>query len=697
MTLLATTTQEWFSTLPDEVREWPEWSLLSQDQLVAVEAICAGRYKVVNLLGRAGSGKTFTLKFAARVLEALDVEVRICGTTGVASQNAGGESTVNSLFRLGTGNFLPTGLVDFSGERRRQLRRAIEKASTNFTGTKNTELVIVIDEISMATAEFLVLVYQVMSAVSINRKFRFVLVGDLRQLLPVVAKSRVEKPWTDFFSLYFETAKFQPVSEDKQVYVYGSMLDGPFQMNGKESILPQGTEWTSLAISLVTNHRQKADDESAWFIDALNTLGDGAEGKGFNHPKVKPLRQRVWLKDANDQYRNLVTGGLMPDVDGLHIYGTNREVAAENERALASAKGKHVTYKAEEITPLHPDWTVEDVLKEIAPLEPELKLAVGLKFMVRLNLNPQLLNGTIGEIVELRQNPDEIVIKLPDGTIHEIVQTEIPMPSTASGPVARVKMFPGHLSHAMTPWKAQGLTIREPLIYHLNGWQQTHGLMYVVCSRVTEPDLLYLMVDKAGMLSKAVYCEEKVRTYIRKAERNTERLLQGQPLIPDISYECTYSDEATEQVAHQFRLDGDTYCFFYKNGSRVLANRLVGTQWVRCTLSEQILNAVEVEVERLQLQRSYQSSTFWKVDGDRVYFGPYEVELLEYVEKVSSKATTESNSDAVTVYSIPMDDGQVVYGMLVKDQAKLSAKLRDNPESVNWFEYISYIWFHPNS
>src|SRR5436190_22447200 len=84
----------WQASLSIEIQDYKEWQTLSNDQMVAVYAICSSEYKAVNLMGRAGSGKTFVVMFCRKLLEAMQKEVRVIGSTGVAAQNAKGESTL---------------------------------------------------------------------------------------------------------------------------------------------------------------------------------------------------------------------------------------------------------------------------------------------------------------------------------------------------------------------------------------------------------------------------------------------------------------------------------------------------------------------------------------------------------------------------------------------------------------------------
>lgn len=502
--------KKWAESLPEEIRELPFDFLTDSepnDQLVACYCICSGKYDAVTLLGRAGSGKTFVLQACRSILLMLKCEVRICASTGIAAKNAGGEGTINRFAGLKAGNSTaPEGYRDFVEGHwiRSSIAKRADQIAENFNGSLKQDLIVFIDEAGMCSSEMLLLTYQVLKRAVPKRRIRFIMTCDFRQLLPINKKE--DMPWDSYTSLAFEDAKFHFAGTSKdQVVTYGSLMtDGPFEKTEMQN-------WRSIQISLVKNRRQA---EGSWFANSLNSLGDGND---FNHPDVTPLTNRVWLA-AQGGYKNMRTQAELPDlVNAIHLYNTNQAVASHNAQALEAAKARgaeHRTYRAYIEAGA---WSEEEILSEVAPLTLDMTLAVGCKFMVRVNVNEHLTNGTVGIIRKLE--PSRILIEVPSGEQHWVEKQGIPLPVThRNNKVGVFEAIPGVLAHAMTPWKAQGLTIREPMVYHLNSWMQTHGLLYVVCSRVTEPEYLYIVVEKGKMLNKAVVCEPRVKQFIHRTE-----------------------------------------------------------------------------------------------------------------------------------------------------------------------------------
>lgn len=507
---LWTEAKKWVETLPEEIRELP-YDFLSDpepnDQLVATYCICSGKFDAVTLLGRAGSGKTFVVQACRSILLMQKCEVRICASTGIAAKNAGGEGTINRFAGLKAGNSTaPEGYRDFVEGHwvRSGIAKRADNVMFNFDPSLKQDLIVFIDEAGMCSSEMLLLTYQVLKRAVPKRRIRFVLTCDFRQLLPIDKKENM--PWDVYTSLAFEDAKFHFAGTDKSnVVKFGSlMMDGPFEKNDMQ-------QWRSVQISLVKNRRQA---EGSWFANALNSLGDGND---FNHADVTALTKRVWLF-SREGYKNMRTQEPLPElVDAIHLYNKNADVAAHNQRALEAAKERGAEFRTYRAYLEEGAWTKDEILSEVAPLSMDMTLAVGCKFMVRTNVNEHLTNGTVGIIRKLEAK--KILLELPSGEQHWLEEQNAPLPvNNRSNPVGVFRSIPGVLAHAMTPWKAQGLTIREPMVYHLNSWMQTHGLMYVVCSRVTEPEFLYIVVDNGKMLNKAVVCEPRVKQFIHRTE-----------------------------------------------------------------------------------------------------------------------------------------------------------------------------------
>lgn len=511
--------KSWLDNQSDELKDYPFWAMASEDQMIAAYAILSGRFDCVALMGRAGSGKTHLVRHCRNMLQMLDCEVHITATTGIASSNAGGEGTINKFAGLKSGNStLPQGLFDDVENHWKRVsitRRANDVASVDLRST--ADLVIFIDEISMMSSENLFLTLQILRYVCRNRRIRFVCTGDFRQLL--IVNKKQELPWQEFQSLAFEPSAFNPAGSE-EIYEAPSLF---------ESGTLDGKPWRAVTISLMTNHRQKSG--AGWFVDALNALGDG---NNFNHPLVAPMLNRVWVSDESGGSFNFKSKEPLPDLsEAVHLFSSNSEVASHNREALkvALAKGAECQTYTAKISP--GSWTREEILNEVAPLEESVTLAVGLKFMLRVNLSAELNNGTIGVITQLDE--DAIKITLPDGTAHWIGMTSIPLPKNKRGvAVGTFEAIPGVLAHALTPWKSQGLTIDAPVVYHLNKWYAAHGQLYVAASRVTKPEYLFILTDNMKKLNKGIVCEEKVKAFILKTENNMRSALGESVTYPQV-------------------------------------------------------------------------------------------------------------------------------------------------------------------
>jgi len=539
---LWTEAKAWTNSLPDGIKELPFDFLQAEtpnDQLVAAYAICSGKYDSVMLSGRAGSGKTYVLKACRLILQLLGCEVRICASTGIASKNAGGEGTINRFANLGDGTRVaPKGYKDFCGSHwtRKGILDRVTGVLANFDQSETKDLVIFIDEVSMCSSEILLLTYQVMSEALPNRRIRWVGTGDLRQLLTVDKLKGF--PWKSFCSLFYEEARFHfaGTPEDK-VIRYGSMFShaGPFEI-GKGA-----KRWNYIGLSLLENRRQEGD---SWFANSLNAIGDGHK---FGHPEVAKLLCRVWVPKKG-KYVNALTGDVLPDLEGaIHVFNTNDAVARHNRKALESAKRKiseralsemksvltpeEVETQADEIVSKALDAKVRtykidirpgemsksEILDEISPMEEDMELAVGCKFMVRLNLDNQLTNGTVGVITQLEAT--RIQIQTRDGNLVWVNCTDIPLSVNSKGiPKGNAFGLPGVLCHGMTPWKTQGLTFSEPLVYEVESRHRVHGRLYVAASRVTSPEYLYLLATNQKQLDDAVYSSSKIASFIQLVE-----------------------------------------------------------------------------------------------------------------------------------------------------------------------------------
>jgi hypothetical protein len=710
--------KNWTSTVKGSF----EWSSLSDDQLLAVYKIATGGYNFFGLYGKAGSGKTRTTMFAKSVLEALGWEVRVCGTTGVASVNVRGEGTINKLFALGLGNVLPTGLADLDPRgyniRDNTSKSAIKIKVNSFAGSNSKRpLAIFIDELSMSSSENLYLCYCIIKEAYPNRQILLVGVADWRQLLAVPSK---DTRWEMFTSLPFEDALFKP--KGGELYTF-------------PSVLKNTDNWKVFHMSLVTNHRQKT--AQGWFVEALNALGDG---KDFNHSDIAGLQSRVWY-NKNEKYVSLRGGKELPVLeDAVHFYNTNAQVLQRNKEVLDAAKAdghEHRTYKAQ-IRAFAKNWDIDKIAKEVSPIEAITELAVGLDFMVRQNLNENLANGTVGKIVKLEKN--KIKIRLDDGSEHWVEETDINLPVGDNGnPVGQFIGLPGHLSHALTPWKGQGLTIRKPVVYHIDRKNRFHGLVYMIATRVETPDNLYIVCEDMSLLNWAVYCDPRVKEFIKFTEQVTYNLLgeveKSEPQTQSIEehsmkraklfdFEYIQEDRSETAVAHILKLANSMFVVCYEAGevtSAMYDSKAGEFDWDRpvdaSVLREadlfireegydvaSIATAVEV-VEEVEVNNSEEEVIsseaelpMWAIDptnSNNIVINNHSVpvwkgEAINWVEK--------KNNDVRTIYAFDVVDSEGKdyggYGVYIKDPAAFGSLLISDQETFEFFKQnVKYVWF----
>lgn len=460
---------------------------LSDDQLIVIQTAMFGGFDVLSVTGKAGTGKTHTLKLMRELLEEIyDVKVVVVAPTGVAGQNAGG-GTINSK-GLGGGDLLPRGVREQgAGYNRAGIESCVSKGKAHLSG--NDSLVVVLEEAFATPSEYVVLFYQLCDLIRPG-EVKFVIVGDPGQLPPV---NKVREGSLRCVSNIWEPARF--VTKQGTEHVYGSILDGPFPI--KEGKKPH---WRSVRLALTKNHRQK-DDKS--FVSALNYIRVGGKLEG----------------PASILLSRFMSSTLQPKnpEKALHIYSSRKKVAEVNELAVKKAK------KAKTKTRIYNAVYSGDVSKvDIFPASLEMELAVGLPFMVRQNLPTKgVYNGTIGTIVELREHSIVISVKGRNVELEYEENPDVPV-NGAGKPVCTLKMLPGHLGVGITGHKCQGLTLEEEVIVHLDpqtdGWlKHQAGAMYVMLSRVTSIDNLFID-GQPGFVNSLISASPEALNYIKTSE-----------------------------------------------------------------------------------------------------------------------------------------------------------------------------------
>jgi hypothetical protein len=428
-------------------------SLFNMDYLTPSQAHAfalfeAGHNIVVS--GQAGTGKSYLLSKIRASAEAKRRKVLLTGSTGTSVQNINGHGTFNSVFGLGKGfdNLRPSGVEADSimaSSRRSQTRAG------HMSLGEATELVVVVDEISMLDTKLLSLAAT--SAAKENIEIQWVLVGDPGQCTPPKGE------------LFFKDFSLEYPGQAPEKY---------------DSFLKTG-DFKCVALKEVV---RQAGDQA--FLADLNALRVG----------------RAPGPVVIERFKASMAG--LPE-DAIHTYFNNDSVMQHNregtERLIAGGAASR-TYRANVklLQSGAAQWP-----KQFDPIEQEMVLAVGMPVMVRKNLKVDgtlvAANGSTGTILELR--PSSVVLRLKNGKVIEIESQELDGPKDGQGrQLGKYVQLPLHPAFAVTGHKLQGLTLDEPLVVHpyqrVGGNRRpvsTPGWLYVVCSRVTRAEHLYFATE----------------------------------------------------------------------------------------------------------------------------------------------------------------------------------------------------------
>ncbi len=312
---------------------------------------------------------------------------------------------------------------------------------------------IIIDEVSMVRADLMDCVDKFLRLNGRNKHMPFggiqmIFIGDLYQLPPVVSAKEKEA-----FKDHYES----PYFFDAQVMKGLSME----------------------FIELEKIYRQK--DEA--FITLLNAIRNNS----VTDDQLGTLNRR-YLPDTDD---------AVTDVDGFYVWLTSTNDAADriNMQHLEHLRGKLLTYDGD----IDGDFT-QDAL----PTQISLHVKIGAQIML-LNNDPagRWVNGSIGRILEIDDESDDIDIVIVELTSGEIVdvgpytwklfsyQYDREKHQIESEVAGSFTQYPLKLAWAMTIHKSQGKTFEKVVIDVGRGTFAT-GQMYVALSRCTSLDGIVL-------------------------------------------------------------------------------------------------------------------------------------------------------------------------------------------------------------
>lgn len=391
----------------------PLTNTLTSEQLNALQLYNAG--KNVFLSGPAGTGKTHTIR--AIVSSNIHKTIIVTASTGIAAVAISG-STLHSFAGIGLGE---NSVKDIISSIRKD---AIER-------WKSTD-VLIIDEISMLSAEYFVKLNNIVKLIRQTEKpfggIQLIISGDFLQLPPIGSK-----------------------------FVFQSAV------------------WNACNLHIVqfTRGMRQIDDT---FYNTLGKIRIGDISEDVMRIIGQCIRPIVEIE------------GIKP----TKLYPTKDSVARININELKKLNVHHTVFKSTICeTPdrgyIQNVYNMKKVWSQVQCME-QLPIAVGAQVMLTKNLDVYggFANGSRGVVVDISN--DVILVQFIGGVI-DIMRETFTVKLTPYTTVS-VYQFPLLLAWATTIHKSQGMTLD---LVEMNLSQSfEYGMVYVALSRVRSLDGLYI-------------------------------------------------------------------------------------------------------------------------------------------------------------------------------------------------------------
>jgi ATP-dependent DNA helicase PIF1 len=414
---------------------------LSKEQKKAIELFKKGNNILV--LGAGGTGKSEIIREIQYYIESNEPgkNVAITGTTGIASYNING-ITLASFMGIGTGE----DQHDVMAKRimkKRDTRERIQKLD-----------VLIVDEISMASAELFEKINEVCQAVRKNKRFfggiQLVLAGDFLQLLPV----------------------FKETSKDTRLLIESEIFNKHFT---KKNI-----------INLQKNFRQENAEYSKLLLRLRKGEHTEKDLKKIKSRLTKETKDIVYLVTSNKKAKEI----NMKQMEQLtsnetHIYMLKEET-------------KHNVELFNEIKRQFEQRGIDTVtLKENARV----------MLIKNLSVEEGLVNGMGGTIIGFENGENFPIVKFDNNKI-QVIKPVI-WEYNSQETTIRVSQIPLMLSWAITIHKAQSITL-DSAVMDLEDCFCEHQI-YVALSRVRKLENIYIK----SFDEQKIKVNETVKEYLK--------------------------------------------------------------------------------------------------------------------------------------------------------------------------------------
>jgi ATP-dependent exoDNAse (exonuclease V) alpha subunit len=424
------------------------------DTQTVLEAL---KHSHVFLTGGAGTGKSYTTAEVIRHYRKEGKQVVALGSTGVSAVNIGG-FTIHSFFVFGiASNFDELAQHDRYNKKRLNELKKILRA---------TDL-IVIDEISMVSAQMLEMIYFRLLQAGYGGKVLFV--GDFFQLPPVRKRAEAAD-------------------------IFGDKLYA-FEADAWEKFDPFIIELTEM--------KRTHDAEFTHILSKVR--------RGICDEEVRAYMHRLWNQ--------------APPPDATRLYGRNEEVERINREELNRIPHEETILFAE-IT-LHKkmhEKRLEQWIRNL-PVTRMLTLKVGAPVLFTVNKWGKFVNGERGIVHAIEE--DYIIVDKGEEFVRverhdfELSEMEAEQDGTIT-PVeaATLSQFPLKLAYAVTIHKSQGMSIDGLVcnVDHIFAPSQ----FYVAVSRAVDPRRLAIEYNRGDLmryLDRVIHVDERVGKFMDETVR----------------------------------------------------------------------------------------------------------------------------------------------------------------------------------
>ncbi len=406
----------------------------------------------VFLTGGAGVGKSYMTNGVIKSYRDSGKQVVPLGSTGISAVNIGG-FTIHSFFVFG----ISSNLEELTANDKKNRSRLSELKKI----LKATDLII-IDEISMVSADLMEMLVSRLSTLSYSGKVMFV--GDFYQLPPIV-KRGVKSLFSD---LLFA-----------------------FESSAWERLNPTVVELTEM---------KRTEDRE--FTDILSKVR-----MGLCDDSVISYMLRLCNNDS--VYATPCT----------YLFGRNAEVEKLNRENLNRLDGEETILFAqiEKFASVHEKRL--ETWKNLLPINEHLTLKIGVPILFTINKWGKYVNGDRGVLRAIED--DYLLVEKGDEFIrvqrHEFDLLDIVAHDNGKIEqisLATIKQFPVKLAYAVTIHKSQGMSI-DNLVCNVDNIFAT-SQFYVAVSRATNPRNLKIDFSKndiTNYLRKVIRADARVKRY----------------------------------------------------------------------------------------------------------------------------------------------------------------------------------------